>query len=67
MCLGVNMLLALLRAHFSSLATRAKMSLSQAKNRIFTPANINSLVILLSSMKLEILSVVIQIKDSESY
>ena len=60
MFLGVNMFLALLRAHFSSPAARAKMSLSRAKS-IFTPANINSLVILLLSLKLKILCVVIQI------
>ena len=38
MFLRVNMFLALLRTHF-------KMSLSRAKN-IFTPANINSIVII---------------------
>ena len=39
MLLGVNMFLAALRTH--------KMSLSRAKN-IYTPANINSIVVLLS-------------------
>ena len=46
MFLGVNMFLALLSAHFNPRCARAKMRLSRAKN-IFTPANINSIVILI--------------------
>ena len=46
--LGINMFWALLRAHFNPrLTARAKMSLSRAQN-IFMPANINSIVLLLS-------------------
>ena len=45
MFLGINMFLALLRAHFNSRGARAKMVLSRAKN-IFMPANVNSIVIL---------------------
>ena len=46
MCLGINIFWAFLRAHFNPrLATRAKMSLSQAQNT-FMPANINSIVLL---------------------
>ena len=48
MFLGINMFLALLRAHFNPRYARAKMILSRAKN-IFMPANVNSIVIL--SMK----------------
>ena len=47
MFLGVNMFLALLRTHFSP---SRKMSLSRAKN-IFTLANINSIVIILTKIK----------------
>ena len=50
MLLGVNMLLALLRAHFNPRYARAKMILSRAKN-IFMPANINSIVILTFKQK----------------
>ena len=45
MFLGINMFLALLRAHFNPRYARAKMILSRAKN-IFIPANVNSIVIL---------------------
>ena len=46
MFLGVNMFLALLRAHFSPcLRLGLKWAWSRAKN-IFTPANINSIVII---------------------
>ena len=45
MFLGINMFLALLRAHFNPRYARAKMILSRAKN-IFMPANVNSIVIL---------------------
>ena len=45
MFLGLNVFLALLSAHFNPRFARAKMSLSRAKNT-FTPANINSIVIL---------------------
>ena len=51
MFLGVNMFLALLRTHLSP---RRKMSLSRAKN-IFTPTNINSIVILHRALRREIL------------
>ena len=46
MFLGINMFLALLRAHFNPRHARAKMILSRAKN-IFMPANVNSIVIFL--------------------
>ena len=46
MFLGINMFLALLRAHF-------KMILSRAKN-IFMPANVNSIVILLDEAERDI-------------
>ena len=42
---GINMFLALLRAHFNPRYARAKMILSRTKN-IFMPANVNSIVIL---------------------
>ena len=42
---GINMFLALLRAHFNPRYARAKMILSRAKN-IFMGANVNSIVIL---------------------
>ena len=45
MFFGVNMFWALLSAHFSPSVARAKMSLSRAQN-IFTPVNINYIVIL---------------------
>ena len=45
MLFGVNMFWALLSAHFSPRYARAKMSLSRAQN-IFTPLNINYIVIL---------------------
>ena len=45
MFLGINMFLALLRAHFNPRYARPKMILSRAKN-IFMPANVNSIVIL---------------------
>ena len=45
MFLGINMFLALLRAHFNPRYARAKMILSRGKN-IFMPANVNSIVIL---------------------
>ena len=42
---GINIFLALLKAHFNpGLTARAKMSLSRAQN-IFMPANINSIVL----------------------
>ena len=44
MFLGINMFLALLRAHFNPRYARAKMILSRAKN-LFMPANVNSIVI----------------------
>ena len=48
MFLDINVFWALLRAHFNPrLTARAKMSLSRAEN-IFMPANINSIVLLLS-------------------
>ena len=47
MFLGINMFLALLRAHFNPRYARAKMILSRAKN-IFTPTHVNSIVILKS-------------------
>ena len=48
MSLGIKIFWALLRAHFNPrLTARAKMSLSLAQN-IFMPANVNSLVLLLS-------------------
>ena len=48
MFLGVNIFWALLRARFNPrLTARAKMSLSRAQN-IFMPANINSIVLLVS-------------------
>ena len=48
MFLGINIFWALLRAHLNPrLTARAKMSLSRAQN-IFMPANINSIVLLLS-------------------
>ena len=40
MFLGINMFLALLRAHFNPRYARAKMILSRAKN-IFMPTNVN--------------------------
>ena len=43
--LGINMFLALLRAHFNPRYARAEMILSRAKN-IFMPKNVNSIVIL---------------------
>ena len=46
MFLGINMFLALLRAHFNPRCARAKMILSRAKN-IFMPANVNSIVIII--------------------
>ena len=46
MFLGINMFLALLRAHFNPRYARAKMILSRAKN-IFMPANVNSIVIIM--------------------
>ena len=46
MFLGINMFLALLRAHFNPRYARAKMILSRAKN-IFMPANVNSIVIII--------------------
>ena len=49
MFLGINMFLALLRAHFNPRYARAKMVLSRAKN-IFMPANLNSIVILVNLM-----------------
>ena len=45
MFLGINLFLALLRAHFNPRYARAKMILSRAKN-IFMSANVNSIVIL---------------------
>ena len=45
MFLGINMFLALVRAHFNARHVRVKIILSRAKN-IFTPANVNSIVIL---------------------
>ena len=45
MFFGVNMFWALLSAHFSPRYARAKMSLSRAQN-IFTPLNINYIVII---------------------
>ena len=48
MFLGIDIFWALLRAHFNPrLTARAKMSLIRAQN-IFLPANINSIVLLLS-------------------
>ena len=47
MFLGINTFLALLRAHSNPRYARAKMILSPAKN-IFMPANVNSIVILIS-------------------
>ena len=47
MFLGIDMFLALLRAHFNPRYARAKMILSRAKN-IFMPANVNSIVIFLT-------------------
>ena len=48
MFLGINIFRALLRVHFNPrLTARAKMSQSRAQN-IFMPANINSIVLLLS-------------------
>ena len=44
MFLGINMFLALLRAHFNPRYARAKMILSRAKN-IVMPANVNSIII----------------------
>ena len=53
MFLGINIFWALLRAHFRpDLTARAKMSLSRAQN-IFMPANINSIVILEPTERLE--------------
>ena len=49
MFLGINMFLALLRAHFNPHYAWAKMILSRAKN-IFMPANVNSIVILMFSI-----------------
>ena len=43
--LGINMFLALPRAHFNTRYARAKMILSRAKN-IFLPAHVNSIVTL---------------------
>ena len=49
MFLGINILWALLRAYFNPhLTDLAKMSLSRAQN-IFTPANINSIVLIRQS------------------
>ena len=46
MFLGINMFWALLRAHFNPrLTARANMSLSRAE-KIFMPANINSIVLI---------------------
>ena len=42
---GINMFLALLRAHFNPRYAWAKIILSRAKN-IFMPANVNSIVII---------------------
>ena len=47
MFLGINMFLALLRAHLNPRNARAKMILSLGKN-IFMPANVNSIVILVT-------------------
>ena len=49
MFFGVNMFWVLLRAHFSPRCARAKMSPSRAQN-IFTPLNINYIVILMSNL-----------------
>ena len=50
MFLGINIFWPLLRAHFNPrLTARSKMSLSRAQNR-FMPANINSFVLLVSSL-----------------
>ena len=49
MFLGINMFLALLRAHFNSRNAQAKIILSGAEN-IFMPANVNSIVILTFSI-----------------
>ena len=51
MFLGINMSLALLRAHFNPRYARAKIILSRAKN-IFMPANVNSIVILENNAKI---------------
>ena len=50
MFLGINMFLALLRAHFNPRYARAKMILSRARN-IFMPANVNSIVISLQQSR----------------
>ena len=47
MFLGINMFLTLLRPHFNTRYARAKISLSRAKNIIFMPADINSIVMIL--------------------
>ena len=53
MFLGINIFWALLRAHFNPrLTARAKMSLTRAQN-IFTPANINSIVLLDSTRQIK--------------
>ena len=49
MFLGINMFLALLRAHFNPRYVQAKMIPSRAKN-VFMPANVDSIVILFSSI-----------------
>ena len=46
MFLGINMFLALLRAHFNPRYVRADMILSRAKN-IFMPANVNSIIVII--------------------
>ena len=51
MFLGINIFWALLRAHFNPrLKARAKMSLSRVQN-IFMPANINSIVLIISTIR----------------
>ena len=52
MFLGINMLLAPLRAHFNPRYTRTQMILSWAKN-IFTPANVNSIAIIVLAWDLQ--------------
>ena len=65
MFLGINMFLALLRAHFNPRYARAKMILSRAKN-VFMPANVNSIVILFASTVVTVLTMFLELTFSKS-
>ena len=53
MFLGINVFLALLRAHLNPRHAWAKMILGRAKN-IFIPANVNSVVVLTYPVRIAI-------------